>query len=57
MTELATHTKAAAALHPVTATVNGQERSAAIEAASDPDTAPPRTAITWVGVVCMVRLR
>ena len=32
MTELATHTEAAAALHPVTVTVNGQERSAAVEA-------------------------
>jgi carbon-monoxide dehydrogenase small subunit len=32
MTELATHTEAAAALHPVTVTVNGQDRSAAVEA-------------------------
>jgi carbon-monoxide dehydrogenase small subunit len=32
MTELATHTEAAAALHPVTVTVNGQERSSAVEA-------------------------
>jgi carbon-monoxide dehydrogenase small subunit len=32
MTELATQTEAAAALHPVPVTVNGQERSGAVEA-------------------------
>jgi carbon-monoxide dehydrogenase small subunit len=32
MTELATHTEAAAALHPVTVAVNGEERSGAVEA-------------------------
>jgi len=32
MTELATHTEAAAALHPLEVTVNGQKRAAAVEA-------------------------
>jgi len=32
MTELATHTEAAAALHPLEVTVNGQKRDAAVEA-------------------------
>ena len=32
MTELATHTDAAAALHPLEVTVNGQKRAAAVEA-------------------------
>ena len=32
MTELAIHTEAAAALHPVDVTVNGQKRAAAVEA-------------------------
>jgi carbon-monoxide dehydrogenase small subunit len=32
MTELATHTEAGAALHPIEVTINGQKRAAAVEA-------------------------